>query len=167
MPIVNDSGKNRSDSFVTIFAIFAILLAGGISVGTMNSHEVIPDVVVDPIDRAEQAAFAGIQAAKGHIECHGVKHRGALPQQYFANGGKFEVFWDEPNMNDSTVRVAATGYYESLIDPENGSSHIYSSRLESVVKINLVSTHSSGPAILDHYYQRNIKNNPIVKAIPE
>jgi hypothetical protein len=166
MPIVNESEKNRSDSFVTIFAIFAILLAAGISVGTMNSRETIPDIVIDPVDRAEQAAFAGIQAAKGHIECHGIKHRGALPQQYFANGGKFSVAWDEPNMNDSTVHVVATGYYESLLDPESGSAHIYSSRLESVVRINIVSAHSNGVGILEHYYQRSIQNNAI-DAIPE
>jgi hypothetical protein len=163
MSIDNDSGKNRSDSFVTIFAIFAILLAGGISIGTMSSNEAIPNIVADPLDRAEQAAFAGIQAAKGHIECHGIKHRGALPQQFFANGGRFEVAWDEPNPADSTVRVVATGYYESILDPEKGNSHIYSSRLESVLKVNTVSTHSNGPAILDHYYQRNLPKSAIIK----
>ncbi|OQX91531.1 MAG: hypothetical protein B6D58_07635 [candidate division Zixibacteria bacterium 4484_95] len=147
MPRIVDRTKNRSDSIVMIFALFAIFLAGGISIATITTGR-NTEVAFDnnPITKAEQAAYAGIQAAKGHIECHGRTQSGSLPRQFYVNGGKFEVTWENLNLSDSTVHIISTGFY----DGDGGKS--YSSKLETVMKVTLLSSHQ--PPILDDYYKR-------------
>jgi hypothetical protein len=148
MPMIDDRSKNRSDSVVMIFALFAIFLAGGISIATITTdHNTEVAFKDNPISKAEQAAYAGIQAAKGHIQCHGRTQSGSLPRQFYVNGGKFEVTWENINLSDSTVHVISTGFY----DVDGGKS--YSSKLETVMKITLLSSHQ--PPILDDYYQKN------------
>lgn len=153
MSSFNESSGNQGDRVVTVFAIFAIILAVAISVVTMGSHEIIQLPVDDPMSRADEAASAGISAAKGHIECHGLKQRGALPRQFFANGGRFEVAWGDLNPADSTVRVVSTGFYEIPGIPDEFGAKSYCSRLESTLKVNLIATHNQSP-ILARYYQR-------------
>lgn len=162
MPRIVDRSKNRSDTIVTIFALFAIFLAGGISIATIStdlkthsSHnaEIMQD---NPVSKAEQAAFAGIQAAKGHIECHGRIQSGSLPRQFYANGGRFEVTWEDIDLSDSTVHIISTGFYE--LD----GGKFYSSKLETVMKVKLLSSHQ--PPILDKYYRRN-NNHAVLKPV--
>jgi len=101
----------------------------------------------NPFDMAEQAAMAGISAARGHIECHGIRQRGGLPRQFYVNGGSFEVTWGEVNLADSTVHVISVGYLES------GLGAAYTSTLQSDLRVNLLPAHSQ--TILLHYYQEH------------
>jgi len=148
--------SNRSDTAVTMVVLCVMLLAGGISIATINTDQnsqLMDNSVLeiaDPFDKAEQAAMAGIKAAKGHIECHGINESGGLPEQFFANGGRFEVAWDEINVNDSTVHIVSTGYYELNLDK------IYTSQLESVIKVDIFATHSQ--QILKDYYKNHSRN---------
>lgn len=123
----------------------------------MGSNEIIPPPIDDPTSKADEAASAGIQAARGHIECHGLKQQGALPRQFFANGGRFEVAWSDFNPTDSTVRVISTGYYEIPGLPDEFGAKSYCTRLESTLKVNLISTHSQTP-ILARYYTRYLNS---------
>ena len=150
MAVFGNKRGNRGDSAVTIFAIFAMLLAGGISIATIstdkNTDTGIPVNVmdIDPLARAEQAAAAGVKAVQGHIECHGITESGGLPDQYYANGARFNATWDEINLADSTVKIITKGYCVN----ENGME--YSTTFESVIKVNLLATHNQ--AILQDYY---------------
>ncbi len=142
--------SNRSDMVVTIFAIFAILLAGGISVATIstdkNSDIGAINTVMDaqPLARAEQAAMAGVSAVKGHIECHGITESGGLPDQYYANGARFNALWDEINLADSTVKIISTGY---CLDDDGLE---YSTEYESIIKVDLLASHDH-PILQDYY----------------
>ena len=142
---------NRSDTIVTLFALLAIFLAGGISIATISTdkntdsgdHYAIG--VADPIGQGELAAMAGISAAKGHIECHGITEGGGLPESYYANGARFEVAWDEINLADSTVYIVSTGYVSQA------DGQVFSSVIESVTKIDLLTAHE--PPIMHDYYK--------------
>lgn len=156
MPRIIDRSKNRSDIIVTIFALFAIFLAGGISIATISTNHKThsrhnAEITLDnPVIKAEQAALAGIQAAKGHIECHGRIQSGSLPQRFYANGSRFEVAWEDIDLRDSTVHIISTGFYE--LD----EGKFYSSKLETVIKVKLLSSHQ--PPILDEYYTKNLNH---------
>ena len=143
---------SKSDNLVTVFAIFAILLAGGISLGTMSQPEITQQPVADPVKLAEQAAYAGIEAARWHIECHGLKAGGALPRRFYVNGGRFEVAWDGLNQADSTVRVLSTGYYEIAGDSLEIENRVFCSMLETIIKIDCTAHPRS--EILARHYQR-------------
>ena len=153
MPFNAKRESNRSDTAVTMVVLCVMLLAGGISIATINTDQnsQLQDnsilETVDPFDKAEQAAMAGIKAAKGHIECHGLRENGSLPEQYFVNGGRFEVAWDDINVNDSTVHIVSTGFFELSTDK------IYTSQLESVIKVNFLTTH--GQQFLKDYYKHH------------
>lgn len=144
--------RNQSDLIVTIFAIFAILLAGGISIATISTDqqsqpmEAVNFDKQEPIVKAEQAALAGLMAVRGHIECHGIKEKGGLPDQYYANGARFSAVWDDINLNDSTVHVISTGYFG------DNDGEMHSSKFESIIKVDLASAHNEG--ILNNYYNR-------------
>jgi hypothetical protein len=146
-----DKKGNRSDMVVTLIAIFSIIMAGGISIATITTDQNTDSAPVslniydaDPLARAEQAAVAGIHAAKGHIQCHGVVEKGGLPDQYYANGARFMTVWDDLNLSDSTVHVVSTGYCRDA----NGEEHV--TKLESIMKIDLLFAHQ--PALLQDYY---------------
>jgi hypothetical protein len=153
--ILNESTGKQNDRLVTVFAIFAIILAAAISFATLGNHSLAAPSVEDPADQAADAAAAGIQAAKGHIECHSLKSGGALPRQYYANGGKFEVAWSEFNPIDSTVRIISTGYYEIPGMADEFGAKNYCARLETDMKVNLTVTQNQTP-ILARYYQRSL-----------
>jgi hypothetical protein len=152
--ILNESSGKLNDRLVTIFAIFAIFMAAAISFATLGNHEIIAPVADDPNDQAMEAAEAGIQAAKGHIECHSLKSGGSLPRQYFVNGGRFDVAWSALNPEDSTVQIVSTGYYEVPGMSDEFGAKNFCARLETNLKVNLIPTHNQAP-ILAKYYQRS------------
>jgi hypothetical protein len=152
--VFNESKGNQNDRLVTIFAVFAIILAGAISFATLGNHDLVAPVAENPEDRAADAAAAGIQAAKGHIECHSLKSGGSLPRQYFVNGGRFEVAWSAVSPIDSTVKIISTGYYELPGIADEFGAKSYCTRLETDLKVNLIATHNQ-TSILARYYQRH------------
>jgi len=77
-------------------------------------------------------------------------------EQYFVNGGRFEVAWDDINLADSTVNIVSTGSYEF------DSGNTYTSKLESVIDLDLLSSHNQ--QILSGYYNNHI-NKPQPKLI--
>jgi len=150
---------NRSDIVVTLFALFALLLAGGISIATITTDKEVKSSdrtefgLDDPLNKVEIAAKAGIDAARGHIQCHGITESGGLPSQYYANGARFEVVWDKINLLDSTVHIISTGF----INHDDGQ--IYTSKLESILKVDLMVTHEI--PILHEYYKQNSYDFPV------
>jgi len=153
MAFIGNKTGNKSDMVVTLFALFSILIAGGISIATITTNNEIESEInvniyeIDPLIRAEQAAMAGIDAAKGHIQCHGIVDPGGLPNQYYANGARFEAVWDEINLKDSTVHVVSTGFCQT----EKGEE--FTTKYESIIKVNLIATHDQ--AILQDFYKAN------------
>ncbi len=147
--------KNRSDTVITIFALFAMLLAGGISIATINTDQQSKSPgssmsgLADPLEMAEQAALAGLDAARGHIECHGIRARGGLPEHFYANGARYKVTWDDINLGDSTVFVVSTGLYTL------GDGETCNTKLESVIKVDLMVSHEK--PIFHEYYLKNSK----------
>lgn len=160
MEILNESSGEKTDRIVIIFAVFAIIMAAAISFATLGNHEVTAPQAEDPGDRAAEAAAAGIQAAKGHIECHSLKSGGSLPRQYFANGGRFEVAWSEFNPADSTVQIISTGYYEIPGMADEFGAKSYCARQETNLKVKLVPTHNQTP-ILARYYRRSLPKTDV------
>jgi hypothetical protein len=61
---------------------------------------------------AHSAARAGVSAAVNHIQCHSYRKSGTLSLTSYSRGGRFTVTWEEPNLNDSTVRITSFGLYE-------------------------------------------------------
>ncbi|NLI16528.1 MAG: hypothetical protein GX409_09615 [candidate division Zixibacteria bacterium] len=154
MEILTESSAKQNDRLVTVFAVFAILIAIAISFASLGNHDIVSPAVENPEDIAADAAAAGIQAAKGHIECHSLKSGGSLPRQYYVNGGRFEVIWGEFNPIDSTVKIRSTGYYELPGVADEFGTKSYCARLETDLKVNLIATHNQSP-ILARYYQRH------------
>lgn len=146
--------ENRGDFLLTFIAIAVILLAAGITVGKVkdDGHSTTTDSIADPVAVAEEAAYAGIEAARGHIECHGSSAKGALPKQFYANGGRFEVVWDNFDAVDSTVRVLAYGYCD-IPGAEGGDGWTYTTRLESVIKIDRTNLNGRNK-ILHGFYEK-------------
>jgi len=153
MGLIDNRNGNRSDIVVTLFAVLAIVMAGGISIATISTDKQADSFdkfnlgMADPVSKAETAALAGIEAARGHIECHSITESGGLPAQYYANGARFEVAWDEIDLTDSTVHIVSTGF----ISQNDGK--IFSSIIESVHKVDFVASHER--PILHDYYQKN------------
>jgi hypothetical protein len=158
LPRYSDN-RYKNETIVTIAALFIMLLAAGVSLTTISvgndieNNEYLLDESVDPVFEAERAALAGIKAAKGHIECHGIKARGNLPKRFYANGGSFEVAWGDINMADSTVRVMSRGYYEA--DDEK----IYESKLESIINVKFLTAHDT-QLLLNYYSHDSHYNHP-------
>jgi len=157
--ILNESSDKQNDRIVTVFAVFAIIVAAAISFASFGNHEIATPIAENPEDQAADAAAAGIQAAKGHIECHSLKSGGSLPRQYYVNGGRFEVTWGEFNPIDSTVKIRSTGYYELPGIADEFGAKSYCARLETDLKVNFIATHNQTP-ILARYYQRH---QPVVE----
>ncbi len=155
--------ENRGDFLLTFIAVGIILLAAGITVGKVKNddHSATAVSITDPIAIAEEAAYAGIQAAKGHIECHGPRERGALPKQFYANGGRFKVVWDDFNPADSTIRVMAYGYCD-MPSTEGENGWTYTTRLESVIKIDRAISNGQ-KRILRHFYDKQYRGSSDVE----
>jgi hypothetical protein len=152
--ILNESSEKQNDRLVTVFAVFAIIVAAAISFASFGNRDFDIPLAENPEDLAADAAAAGIQAAKGHIECHSLKSGGSLPRQYYVNGGRFEVSWGEFNPVDSTVKIISTGYYKLPGITDEFGAKSYCARLETDIKVNLIATHNQSP-ILARYYQRH------------
>ncbi len=62
--------QNKSEIPIIILSIAAVLAAGVLSMATMNSHENAKTSVrsADPYFMADQAAKAGFETARWHIE---------------------------------------------------------------------------------------------------
>ena len=153
MALNTKRNNSRNDMVITIVALTVLIFAGGISIATINTDHkksYLNDSILeplDPFDKAEQAAIAGIKAAQGHINCHGIKESGGLPERFYANGGRFKVSWDDINIEDSTVHIVSTGYFET------NDENTYTSHLESEIKVELAVTHNQ--KILSEYYKNH------------
>jgi hypothetical protein len=122
-----DKGDFKADSIVLLLSVLAVLVAATLTMATISKNS--DDFAYnspDPLKRAEQAAKAGIEAARWHVQCHGRTDSGGLPERYFVNGATYRVEWDALDLSDSTVDI------------------------RSRIKISYLPSH--GDEILDDYY---------------
>jgi hypothetical protein len=137
-------GDSRADTVVLIFSVLAVIVAGTLSMATISSnHTAESRQGGDPIKMADEAARAGIDAARRHVECHGRVEAGGLSPKYHINGATYSANWGEINLSDSTVAIRAIGNY-SYNDKQ------YSVELDKVLKVNFQSAHRN--VALDKYY---------------
>lgn len=155
---MSSRGEIKLDSVVLIISVLAVLVAATLTMATItrNSERAEQQSAIlldspDPMLRAEQAAEAGLDAAKWHIECHGRVEAGGLSPKYFANGATYTVAWDDVDLSDSTVVVRSTGNFSW------GGKKQYQADVESKLKIDFLPSH--GEEILSIYYSRNSSMN--------
>jgi len=141
--------SQRSDTTVLVLSIFAVLIAAVISMATISTRSADSNSFdsSDPYDLAEDAAEAGLKAAKWHMECHGRTLHGGLAEQYYVNGALYDVEWDDVNPNDSTAAVRSRGIFRE------GKNQDYVVRLQSRVKLEFLPSHRN--EILSSYYDQN------------
>ncbi len=150
---MSDRSEIKIDSVVLIISALAVLVAATLTMATITrnserskqQNEIFFDSP-DPMKRAEQAAKAGLDAAKWHIECHGRVEAGGLSPKYFANGATYLVSWDDVDMTDSTVVVRSLGNFSW------GGDRQYQADVESKIKIEFLPSHRQ--EILSAYYSR-------------
>jgi hypothetical protein len=137
----------RTDTVVLIFSTMAVLIAATLSMATISTnHDDIIYDTLDPLEKAEAAANAGVDAARWHIECHGRTEAGGLTPKYFVNGATYTVEWDDVDLADSTVNVRSTG------DFTRGDDKHYEIQVESRIKIEFMPSHNQ--EILKDYYSQ-------------
>lgn len=137
----------RTDTVVLIFSTLAVLIAATLSMATISTnHSDVNFDTQDPLEKAEAAADAGIDAARWHIECHGRTEAGGLSPKYFINGATYKVEWDDINLADSTVNVRSLGNYT------RGDDKNYEILVESRIKIEFMPSHRR--EILEDYYSQ-------------
>lgn len=135
----------RTDMVVLIFSTLAVLIAATLSMATISTNkDGIIYETLDPLKKAEDAANAGVDAARWHIECHGRTGAGGLTPKYFVNGAIYTVEWDDVNLADSTVNVRSRG------DFTRGDDKHYEILVESRIKIEFMPSHKQ--EILSEYY---------------
>jgi hypothetical protein len=108
------SNYSRTDIPILTVSALAVLIAAVISMATITTNKAREQVKVEagnPYSFADEAAKAGVEAGKWHIECHGWIRRGSLSPRYCINGAIYRVEWDEVNMTDSTVNIRSCGEY--------------------------------------------------------
>jgi hypothetical protein len=134
---------------VLILSIVALAIAGGLSIITISNGSDRNEISGRPIrsDAAGEAARAGLEAAKWHIECHGRSKAGSLGPHFYINGATYTVCWSDMNMQDSTVMVQSVGNFAWGIDRS------YRVNLESKIKIDFLPAHRN--MILSSYYSEN------------
>jgi hypothetical protein len=140
------ANSGRTDLPILILSVLAVAIAGGISVITMT-HGSDKNAVYNqsiPNDMADEAARAGLEAAKWNIECHGRTKSGGLGPRFHINGATYSVCWDDMNIADSTVLVHSLGDYEV------GLNQNYQVFMESKIKIEFLPGCTN--AILTSYY---------------
>jgi hypothetical protein len=140
----NVSGK--TDLPILIISIIAVLVAGALSMATIarwSDKNVISTASI-PVEAADEAARAGIGAARWHIECHGRTTAGSLSPHYNVNGGLYRVAWGDMNLQDSLVEVISEGIFTVANNQD------YSVRLDSTIKVNFLPAHTN--EILTSYY---------------
>ena len=151
---MSDRGEIKIDSVVLIISALAVLVAATLTMATITRNsgrfeqrsEISFDSP-DPMNRAEQAARAGLDAARWHIECHGRVEAGGLSPKYFANGATYKVAWDDVDLADSTAVVRSIGSFSW------GGDRQYQVDVESKIKIEFLPSH--GQEILSAYYSRH------------
>jgi hypothetical protein len=161
---MSNRGEIKLDSAVLIASALAVLVAATLTMATIarNSQksEQLSQVFFDspdPMERAEQAARAGVEAAKWHIECHGRIEAGGLSPKYHINGATYTVAWGDVDLSDSIVIVRSTGNFSW------DGKRQYQVDTESKIKIESMPSH--GQEILSAYYSRH--NSPLITASPE
>jgi hypothetical protein len=92
----------------------------------------------------DEAAKAGIEAAKWHIQCHGRTTSGSIGPHFWINGATYGAQWDDMDLRDSTVIVRSVGDYEI------GSNQSYQVNLESKIKIEFLPAHTN--SVFTSYY---------------
>lgn len=138
----------RTDTVVLIFSTLAVLIAATLSMATISTtHDKALYDTLDPLKKAEDAANAGVDAARWHIECHGRTEAGGLTPKYFVNGATYTVEWDNVNLADSTVNVRSTGNFK------RGDDKHYEIQVESKIKIEFLPSHRQD--ILEDYYSQH------------
>ncbi len=137
----------------------AMLLAGVLSIATISTRTDKNEIskVTAPRDLAEEAARAGLDAAKWHIECHGRTSAGSLSPHYYINGATYSISWDNLDLRDSTVHVNSMGQYTI------GKNQDYRVSIESKIKIDFLPAHKN--EILSEYYSRN--RTDLIDSIPK
>ena len=143
---MSNSFNGRTDLPVLILSILAVLVAAAISMATIASRSDKNTISATSIpgDAADEAAKAGISAAKWHIECHGRTTAGSLHSHYYIYGGSYRVEWGDMNLRDSIVEVRSEGSFSS------GNNQEYRVKLESKIKVEFLPAHKN--AILTSYY---------------
>ena len=137
-------GDSRADTVVLLFSVLAVIVAGTLSMATISNNNMTESRQSgDPIKMADEAARAGIDAAKRHVECHGRVEAGSLSPKYHINGASYSVNWDELNLSDSTVSIRAVGIYSQ-------NDKQYSVELDKEIKVNFQSAHRN--VALEKYY---------------
>jgi hypothetical protein len=110
-----------------------------------------------PGEIADEAARAGLNAAKWHIECHGRTSAGGLAPRFYVNGAIYSVKWGDINPGDSIVEIKSVGSFAS------GPGQSYRSILESKIKIDFLPAHKN--TILTSYYSE--KWPDLLDSIPQ
>jgi hypothetical protein len=138
--------SGRAELPILVLSILALVIAGGMSIITVSQGSDRNEIIGQstPNNRADEAARAGLEAARWHIECHGRTRAGSLGPRYFVNGATYTVQWNDMNMADSTVMVRSVGDFTVRIDQS------YRVILESKIKIGFLPIHKN--MILSDYY---------------
>jgi hypothetical protein len=140
-----DMGDFKADSIVLLLSVMAVLVAATLTMATISKNsEDYSFNSPDPLKRAEQAAKAGIEAARWHIQCHGRTHSGELPARYFVNGATYKVEWSGMDQSDSTIDVRSRAYFSW------GGEKRYKVDLNTRIKIDYLPAH--GEEISGDYY---------------
>lgn len=144
---MTDRNDTRTDTVVLIFSTLAVLIAATLSMATISTNkQEIRLESSNPTERADDAANAGVDAARRHIECHGRIEAGSLTPKFYVNGATYRVEWDDVNMKDSTVVVRSLG------DFSWGDEKHYEIFVESRIKLDFLPAHDQ--EILKDYYSR-------------
>lgn len=148
--------SHRDESTVLMLSIFAVLVAVVLSMATISGRTAdnASFELSDPYAMASAAAYAGLDAAKWHIECHGRTEGGSLTPHYHINGAVYSVEWDDVNLGDSTVIVRSYGIFRS------GQQDNYSVNIVDRIKLEFLPAHRN--EILTSYYARDKKSLGIV-----
>jgi len=141
-------GDSRADTVVLLFSALAVIIAGTLSMATIsNNNSINHDNAGNPLILANQAAKAGMDAAKWHIECHGRTAGGGLAPRYYVNGALYSATWGDVDLNDSTVIVETKGSYRDR------NNKLYSIDLKNEIKVDFLPAHNE--AVLSSYYSKN------------
>jgi hypothetical protein len=143
---MSNSSSSRTDIPVLVLSIIAVLVAAVLSMATIvtRSDKNTISATSIPDEVANEAAKAGISAAKWHIECHGRTTAGNLSSHYYINGATYRASWGDMDLQDSMVQVVSEGNFAV------GNNQDYKVRLESKIKINFLPAHKN--EILTSYY---------------
>jgi hypothetical protein len=137
----------------------AMLLAGVLSIATISTKTDKNEIskMSVPGDLADEAARAGLDAAKWHIECHGRTTAGSLSPHFYINGATYSIAWSDLNLTDSTVHVRSLGQYAI------GRNQEFRVSLASKIKIDFLPAHRN--KILTDYYSEDRSN--LLDSIPK